>query len=726
MTHVLEGRRLRAERQKLLASLGSKDRLARKHWVQGIVRDTLLYPLTETAERLRNFHSQPRITRRWTDPLGFRVYLFTLQTRPRFHMPCSLFLPGTGEMIDDRISGGGGGGAHPRGAVLWASGHDAASFREPTNQEIILHLVLMGIAVLACDPLSQGERHQYNNASARDAPAECVPDADTLGSRPSCTEAHNAYGQQAALLNVSLASFFVWDALKALDLLEGITNGPLGMLGCSGGGDLTAYVGAIDERVEIAVIGSWFTSWFDVLDKQVCLYDAEQLWHGALPLGLDKADLVSVRAPKATMVLENLQDLCFPPSDSGREEVLLAFERAGAKDQLWWERDHGHHGWTPHQLRPLLRFFGEFYGLEPHFGENLGYRFSMTDLQITATGQLVTDPAYNGAVFMPELIAGVHDALATASARPSLETAEYGYWIADALPRLAAKVCPLDRQPASAEGFVGEVGTRRLGHIDPLQHPLEPLVLDGHATMEMWFLPTHGVSTVLVKAFASTSRGGNFVALLFGISNHWEDPLDSRAAAVVRVVLARGGLVFAVGLSGVGGHHRASMVEAASILLGRPLVAVHANEILMAARFVVSEMPNSSPFVTIGLGAAGPAALHAALAEPGYFGPFALVDSLASYASVATSPSALGLPWPTMLHGVLAHYDLSDLVAALCPRALLVLCPRGAGSVLLQPQDAWRVYVGASSIYGRSGLRSWFRVSNDLADLSSFLADLKL
>ena len=50
--------------------------------------------------------------------------------------------------------------------------------------------------------------------------------------------------------------------------------------------------------------------------------DAEQQWMGGLPLGIDKADLLEVRAPKPTQALITTDDTVFPVQ-GGRDCVQV-------------------------------------------------------------------------------------------------------------------------------------------------------------------------------------------------------------------------------------------------------------------------------------------------------------------------------------------------------------------------------------------------------------------
>jgi dipeptidyl aminopeptidase/acylaminoacyl peptidase len=75
-------------------------------------------------------------------------------------------------------------------------------------------------------------------------------------------------GIQSLLGGESLARAMVWDGMRALDVLAErpeVDAKRMGVAGCSGGGTLTAYLAALDERVQAAApacyISAWRSSW---------------------------------------------------------------------------------------------------------------------------------------------------------------------------------------------------------------------------------------------------------------------------------------------------------------------------------------------------------------------------------------------------------------------------------------------------------------------------------
>ena len=121
-------------------------------------------------------------------------------------------------------------------AILFQSGHTQEGKPEP--QRAAANLALKGFVVLCFDPLGQGEREQTYD-----------PQLKGLLAGWSVNE-HMHAGAQSILVGKSVARFFIWDAKRALDYLVSrpeVDATRLGAAGCSGGGALTTFIGALES-----------------------------------------------------------------------------------------------------------------------------------------------------------------------------------------------------------------------------------------------------------------------------------------------------------------------------------------------------------------------------------------------------------------------------------------------------------------------------------------------
>ena len=138
-------------------------------------------------------------------------------------------------------------------------GHDQPSFREEYYQVIITNLVKKGMIVFAIDPLGQGEHVQYYD-----------PEIKFSAIGYSVIE-HCYFGNVCFLAGVSSAKHFIWDGMRAIDYLltrKEVDPENIGVTGFSGGGTVTSYLMALDDRVKVAIPCSWPTAYRRLLETK--------------------------------------------------------------------------------------------------------------------------------------------------------------------------------------------------------------------------------------------------------------------------------------------------------------------------------------------------------------------------------------------------------------------------------------------------------------------------
>ena len=190
-------------------------------------------------------------------------------------------------------------------------------------QRACILLAKNGMAVLCYDPIGQGER---------------IPAARCEG-KPAVrgTTEHTMAGIGALLVGRQLASYRIWDGLRALDYLAGrpeVDPTRLGCTGNSGGGTMTAYLMALDDRIAVAAPSCFITS-LERLFATIGPQDAEQNITGQVAAGMEHADYVTLRAPKPTLLTVGTRDFFDIEGswDTFREVKLIyrpaRFRRAG-------------------------------------------------------------------------------------------------------------------------------------------------------------------------------------------------------------------------------------------------------------------------------------------------------------------------------------------------------------------------------------------------------------
>lgn len=230
-------------------------------------------------------------------------------------------------------------GRHP--AVLFSMGHWDGG--KAAAQLIGANLALKGFVALAYDPVGQGERQQAYDARLGHS---------LIGG---ATDQHFLNGAQAVLLGQSVARYFIWDGMRAIDYLvtrPDVDAERIGASGCSGGGTQTTYIAALDPRVKAAAPACYMNSFRTLYEGPVG--DSEQSIAGFLSAGLDQTDYVELFAPKPWLILSTEQDF-FTPAGARQvyEEAKRWYGLYGAEDRIKWVVGPGEHG-TPRPVREAM------------------------------------------------------------------------------------------------------------------------------------------------------------------------------------------------------------------------------------------------------------------------------------------------------------------------------------------------------------------------------------
>jgi dienelactone hydrolase len=121
---------------------------------------------------------------------------------------------------------------------------------------------------------------------------------------------------------------------RALDVLcarPGVDASRVGCAGLSGGGMRTVFLGGLDDRIRCAIAVGFTPTWRDLLlDK--CFTHTWMTYVPLLPRDLDFPEILALRAPAATMVLNCWEDALYTPSEMKRSDAMIrdTFQRAGA------------------------------------------------------------------------------------------------------------------------------------------------------------------------------------------------------------------------------------------------------------------------------------------------------------------------------------------------------------------------------------------------------------
>ena len=155
---------------------------------------------------------------------------------------------------------------------------------------------------------------------------------------------YNAFaGQHEHVMEKSLLSagttwpgVYLVEDQRALDVLASrpdVDASRLGCAGLSGGGMRTVFLGGLDDRIKVAVAVGFMTTWRDfLLDK--AFTHTWMTYVPRLPKDLDFPEILALRAPAATMVLDCRQDPLYTLTEMQRADAMISdtFKRANASD----------------------------------------------------------------------------------------------------------------------------------------------------------------------------------------------------------------------------------------------------------------------------------------------------------------------------------------------------------------------------------------------------------
>lgn len=307
-------------------------------------REHVLRLRAEVRRKLRScFGPMPRRTALKAVTTGcvrrkaYTIEKVIYESRPGFKVTANLYVPR---------------GQGPFPAVLGPCGHTQDGKASATYQAFATGLARRGYMVLVYDPLSQGERVQITRRIASFRPGNC------------CHE-HNMFGNRLALLGDFFGTWRAWDGIRGLDYLLSRPEADasrVGVTGNSGGGTLTTYVSALDDRVTMAAPSCFITTFLCNLENELPA-DSEQTPPGILAAGLDFADYFVAQIPRPLLLLGQENDY-FDVRGLRRtyEELRRLYRIVGAGDKVeLFVGSHGH-GFHADAREAMYRFFARHSG----------------------------------------------------------------------------------------------------------------------------------------------------------------------------------------------------------------------------------------------------------------------------------------------------------------------------------------------------------------------------
>ncbi|MBS0001013.1 MAG: acetylxylan esterase [Cyclobacteriaceae bacterium] len=590
---------------------------------------------------------------------GYRIEKIIYESSPGFYVTGCLFVP------EDHGTGPGKAGKAP--AILNLIGHNQESFRAELYQILYLNLVKKGFIVLAIDPIGQGEMVQYFD-----------PEIKFSSVGYSVVE-HCYFGNICFISGVTPARYFAWDGIRGIDYLltrDDVDPGRIGVTGFSGGGTITSYIAALDDRVKVAVPCSWSTASRRQIETKGA-QDAESLFIGSVAQGITFEDLVEVRAPKPTLMTFTSRDeyLSIQGAREAYEEIRKVYQVFGKPENIRLVEDDDKHWMTPRIRNEIYAFFMEHLEVTGDPAEEEVQFLSQEELMVTPTGQVST---YLGGENITSLNKKETDILIQ-----NLEESRKN--IDDHRSKVKLKAKELS------------------GFIQPQEGKLDPFFNGRYQrdsyTVAKYAIPGEGNYVIPLLLFVPDNPVGKLPGLVY---LHPEGKAEeAKIGGEIEGLVKNGYIVVAPDVLGVGETAdragRAYTGDYTAVLIGRSTVGVRAGDIVRVVSYMKQlETVDPGKIGVIGIEEMGIPVMHAAAFDP-TMKHIALANSPISYRSIVMNklyriglleregggywhPYEIEFPWGVA--GALTAYDLPDLIGCMAPGKVAFISPQNH---LLEP-----------------------------------------
>ena len=140
----------------------------------------------------------------------------------------------------------------------------------------------------------------------------------------------------------------------------------------------------------------------------------------------------------------------------------------------------------------------------------------------------------------------------------------------------------------------------------------------------------------------------------------------------------------------------------AGILTDKSVVGIRVEDIMRISHFIRAEIDGIKSISGLAYGAMGSEMLHAALFDKN-IQRVCLVRPFVSFAGIALSRDYLPKNIPSTIAGAIQDYDLADILAALCPRKVLIIDPNTGSSSSTDQKTVSEYLVFPKKVYANNG-----------------------
>ncbi len=573
---------------------------------------------------------------------GYRVENVIYESRPGNYVTANLYLPT-------------GSGKGPFPAILGSCGHSNNGKASTVYQRVFAGLARLGFVVLVYDPPGQGERFLYYDPKLGES--ELEPEWPT-------TIEHTMAGVQCLLTGSNVANYFVWDGIRGIDYLVSrpeVDPERIGATGNSGGGTLTAYIAAVDDRVKVAVPSCYITRW-DRLWTTIGPQDSEQCLVPFIAEGLDFSDFIFAFAPKPYLVNTAIRD--FFPILGARASVAEGrriYEVLGRSENLEQFEADDQHGYTRPRREAAYRWLGKhLLGLSGPWDEEPLNPEPDQVLQVTESGQVSTE--FPRAETINSLNAAYSRTLRSTPTRLQDTTAFRRF----------------------REHLISEIRERAVYNPVPTALNIQDYgssSLDGMHVQMLTFDVEPGITLPVLLARPDSAMPSTGRSVLYLPDQSKSQDLGTD----VRSLVEGGNVVLVPDLRGKGETARGGdrnerftawfspdyVIAMKALLVNRPLAGMRAVDIMRSVDLLEALTPGSAKGVlAVAKGSASVPLLHAAVLDD-RISQVLIEGGVISWQDVVDGTFHRG-QLDNVINGGLQGFDLPELAAALAPRQLIL------------------------------------------------------
>jgi cephalosporin-C deacetylase-like acetyl esterase len=536
--------------------------------------------------------------------------------------------------------------------------------------------------VLAYDPIGQGERRQYWNPNTGKADI-----GDPVFE-------HSMPGQVLLTMGQDLTQYRVWDGMRAIDYLETrpeVDRERIACAGHSGGGTLTLFISAIDERVRCAVVNEGGTTHRWPLnirpESRVGPADVEQNFFPAAVYGVDMCDLHVAIAPRRLLAM--IEDYA-PRFNLAAEHIRARYKQLGVPERFSTQEAADPHSWT-------------------------------VKLRLASTDWL-SRWAFNrpGPLSEPDFTPEAPETL-YCTPNGSLRYSGRGRTIFTILSDEAKRLPPERSTPAGAAEIREVISLRKS------DTPLAPRLIvttprKGYRVEKIEFLSEPGIYIPTWVFLPEGASGPKPTTLYVNEAGKHSDGLEF---GLYERLARQGNLIVSVDVRGIGEtrppHSPPSDrrnefthlfdVETAMTYdtwyMDQSLFGMRVADVIRSVDYTLSRADVAKDGLrVVGQGAGALWVLYAAALDP-RIANVTTERGLASYKLLAETDRythGAGI----FVRDVLKHFDLPHVAAAIAPRPLTLANPVDA---MKRPVDAAEIYAFTAATYRSAGAGSGFRIS---------------